>query len=157
MISGYAKRFAAAVNLPAIAKSHYPVPSTHIIDINQPYGQRLGFRRNWAAGTKRTNTLYNPALVKSSGGGRLSHGFKTNVIADTVSDMPLLKIVQAYFDDIGIEMELRTMDPAAWIKYVEIEQQHDQLVYRPYGPLGRLMPRCARLPVFIRLFRQFLQ
>ena len=33
-------------------------------------------------------------------------------------------------------MEIRVMKTADWIQYVEIERKHDQLIYRPYGPLG---------------------
>ena len=32
------------------------------------------------------------------------------------------------------------MEPADWVNFVEIEQKHDQLMYRPYGPLGHNKP-----------------
>ena len=64
------------------------------------------------------------------------HGFKTNVVATADADLALLKIVLAYWADIGIETEVRVMGVPDWIKYVEIEKKHDQLVYRPYGPFG---------------------
>ena len=64
-------------------------------------------------------------------------GFETNVIADTDGDMELLGIVQSYFADIGIKMKIRKMDPASYTDYVENQSKHDQLVYRPYGPLGQ--------------------
>ena len=51
--------------------------------------------------------------------------------------MVLLKIVKSYFADIGVDMEIRPMDPALYTDYVENHHKHDQLVYRPYGPLGQ--------------------
>ena len=70
------------------------------------------------------------------------------MIADTDGDMELLKIVQSYFADIGIKMKIRTMDPASYTDYVENNHKHDQLVYRPYGPLGQTY---APLRVITRL------
>jgi len=32
------------------------------------------------------------------------------------------------------------MEPADWVNFVEIEQKHDALMYRPYGPLGHNKP-----------------
>ena len=80
---------------------------------------------------------YNPARAKQLlAEAGYPHGFKTNVVAASDGDMELLKIVQGYFADIGIDMEIRVLDVAEWVHYVEIEKRHDQLIYRPYGPLG---------------------
>jgi ABC-type transport system substrate-binding protein len=80
---------------------------------------------------------FNPARAKQLlAEAGYPNGFKTNVIADTDGDMELLQIVKGYFADIGIDMEVRVMKTADWINYVEIEKKHDQLIYRPYGPLG---------------------
>jgi peptide/nickel transport system substrate-binding protein len=133
------KALQLAVDLPAIAKSHYggsvdSYPST----LTNRMVKGWGFPYEIWPQELKDEYAYNPPLAKKLlAEAGYPYGFKTNVIADTVSDMPLLKIVQGYFADIGIEMEIRTMDPAAWIKYVEIEHKHDQLVYRPYGPLGQ--------------------
>jgi len=40
------------------------------------------------------------------------------------------------------------MDPASYTEYVENQHKHDQLVYRPYGPLGQTY---APLRVITRL------
>jgi ABC-type transport system substrate-binding protein len=80
---------------------------------------------------------YNPMAAKQLlAEAGYSDGFKTNVLATTDADIGLLKIVQSYFTDIGIDMEIRTMKTSDWLQYVEIEKKHDQLIYRPYGPLG---------------------
>ena len=133
------KALQMAIDLPAIAKTHYdgtaePYPST----LTNRNVQGWGFPYEQWPQDLKDEYVYNPAgakkLLAEAG---YPHGFKTNVIADTVSDMELLKIVKSYFADIGVEMEIRTMTPDAWIQYVEIEHKHDQLVYRPYGPLGQ--------------------
>jgi len=75
------------------------------------------------------------------------HGFKTNVVAASDGDMELLKIVQGLLADIGIDMEIRVLDVAEWVHYVEIEKRHDQLIYRPYGRSVIPTRRCGRSPV----------
>jgi ABC-type transport system substrate-binding protein len=53
------------------------------------------------------------------------NGFKTNIVADAAGDMDLLKIVQSYFAQVGIEMEIRIMDSAtasAFIHAWKIDQ-----------------------------------
>jgi ABC-type transport system substrate-binding protein len=80
---------------------------------------------------------YNPAGAKKLlADAGYPHGFKTNVIADTSADLKLLKIVQTYVAAIGIEMEVRLMDPTDWVKFVSIGQKYDQLSYRQHGTLG---------------------
>jgi len=48
----------------------------------------------------------------------------------------LLDIVRQYFKDVGIDMEIRTMESTDWIKYVLTERKHDQLAQRTVSPLG---------------------
>ncbi len=79
---------------------------------------------------------YNPlAAKKLLADAGYPNGFKTNVVADTESDLKLLQIVKSYFADIGIDMEVRTMGPNEWLTFIA-KKLHDQLIYRPYGPLG---------------------
>jgi peptide/nickel transport system substrate-binding protein len=128
-----------AIDLPAIAKKHYngsvePYPSTLTAT---KYMKGWGFPyEDWPQELK-DEYAYNPARAKQllTEAG-YPNGFKTNVIADTDGDMELLQIVKSYFADIGIDMEVRVMKTPDWVNYVEIEKKHDQLIYRPYGPLG---------------------
>ena len=129
-----------AIDLPTIAGSHYrgsvdPTPSTltatkFMKGWGYPY-------EDWPQALK-DEYAYNPSgakkLLAEAG---YPHGFETNVIADSDGDMELLKIVQDYFADIGIKMKIRTMDPGTYTDYVETNHKHDQIVYRPYGPLGQ--------------------
>jgi peptide/nickel transport system substrate-binding protein len=129
-----------AIDLPAIAKSHYdgsvdPYPSTLTAT---KFMKGWGFPyEEWPKALK-DEYAYNPIaarhLLADAG---YPNGFETNVVADTDGDLDLLKIVQSYFADIGINMKIRTMDPGAYTDYVENQHKHDQLVYRPYGPIGQ--------------------
>ena len=140
-----------AIDLPSIAKSHYedsidPYPSTLTAT---KFMKGWGFPyQEWPQELKN-EYAYNPALArKLLADAGYPGGFETNVIADTDGDMELLHIVQAYFADIGIKMKIRKMDPASYTDYVENQRKHDQLVYRPYGPLGQTY---APLRVITRL------
>jgi ABC-type transport system substrate-binding protein len=140
-----------AIDLPAIAKSHYsgaidPSPSTLTAT---KYMKGWGFPYEEWPQALRDQYAYDPAAArKLLADAGYPNGFKTNVIADTDGDMVLLKIVKSYFADIGVDMEIRPMDPASYTDYVENHHQHDQLVYRPYGPLGQTY---APLRVITRL------
>jgi peptide/nickel transport system substrate-binding protein len=129
-----------AIDLPAIAKSHYggfidPYPSTLTAT---KYMKGWGFPYEEWPQELKDQYAYNPVAAKKLlAEAGYPHGFETNVIADTDGDLELLNIVKAYFADIGINMEIRTMDPASYTDYVENGHKHDQMVYRPYGPLGQ--------------------
>jgi peptide/nickel transport system substrate-binding protein len=132
------KALQMSIDLPKIAKLHYgdtvePYPSTLT---PRKYMKGWGFPyEEWPQDLK-DEYAYNPASAKMLlAEAGYPHGFKTNVLADTESDMKLLLMVKSYFDDIGVDMEIRTMDSNAWLAFVE-RGQHDQLIYRPYGPLG---------------------
>jgi len=134
------KAMQMAIDLPTIAKSYYggsvdPYPSTLTAT---KFMKGWGFPyEEWPQELKDEYT-YNPTTAKGLlADAGYPHGFETNVLADTDGDMDLLQIVKSYFNDIGIDMKIRTMEPAAWTEYMENGHKHDQLVYRPYGPLGQ--------------------
>ena len=140
-----------AIDLPAIARSHYEgeidsYPST--LTATQ-FMKGWGFPyEDWPQELK-DEYAYNPAAAKKLlADAGYPEGFETNVIADTDGDRELLKLVRTYFADIGVKMKIRTMDPASYTEYVENHHKHDQLVYRPYGPLGQTY---APLRVITRL------
>ncbi len=133
------KALQMAIDLPAIAESYYggsaePYPDTltnrDVKGWGFPYEQ-------WPQDLK-DEYAYNPlAAKKFLADAGYPNGFKTNVIADVDGDMELLQIIKSYFADIGVDMEVRPMQTAAWATFVAIEHKHDQLIYRPYGPLGQ--------------------
>jgi ABC-type transport system substrate-binding protein len=129
-----------AIDLPAIARSFYhgaalPCPTT--LASMDMKGWGFGFPyAEWPQDLK-DEYAYNPTQAKKLlADAGYPNGFKTNVIASTEGDMDLLQIVKSYFAQVGIDMEIRPMETNAWRDFVSINHKHDQLVYRPYGPLG---------------------
>jgi peptide/nickel transport system substrate-binding protein len=136
------KAMQMAVDLPTIAKSYYggavePYPSTLTNREMKGWGYPY---EEWPQELK-DEYAYNPAaatmLLAQAG---FPKGFKTHIVAASDGDLNLLNVVKSYFADIGIDMEIQVMEPADWVNFVEIEQKHDALMYRPYGPLGHNKP-----------------
>ena len=131
------KAMQLAIDLQAIARDYYrgtvePYPST----ITSRDMKGWGFPYDIWPQELKDEYAYNPALAKyllAEAG--YPNGFKTNVVADTSWDKNLLPVVQSYFADIGIEMEIRPMEHNAMLTYVETDRKHE-LVWREYGPLG---------------------
>jgi ABC-type transport system substrate-binding protein len=133
------KALQMAIDLPNIAKSYYgggaePYPST----LTNRDVKGWGFPyEEWPQDLK-DDYIYNPAMAKELlAEAGYPNGFKTNIVADIDGDIDLLQIVKSYFADIGVHMEIRLMGTAAWATFVAIDRKHDQLIYRPYGPLGQ--------------------
>jgi ABC-type transport system substrate-binding protein len=130
-----------ALNLPAIAKSFYQGTA-------QPYPQSLtssaqvGWAwpyQDWPADLQ-AQYAFNPtaakALLTQAG---FPTGFSTDVVADNTGNMDLLLIVQSNFADIGVTLDIRSMDPAAWTSFVVVNKKQDALVYRSgAGTLGNI-------------------
>jgi len=55
------------------------------------------------------------------------NGFKTDCIASTGDDLNLLQVLKAQLLDIGVDMEIQTMDPIAW-QAVAYGRQADQMI-----------------------------
>jgi peptide/nickel transport system substrate-binding protein len=127
-----------SIDLQSIAKSYYhglvaPYPAM----ITSRSMTSWGFSyEEWPQDLK-DEFAYDPqAARKLLADAGYPDGFKTNVIANTAADMKLLPIITAYLADIGIDAEVRAMDPGDWINFVEVNHKNDQMVYRPYGPFG---------------------
>ncbi len=132
------KAMQMAIDLPTIAKTYYkgtvePYPSTltsnHMKGWGFPYSE-------WPQELK-DEYAYNPILArKLLADAGYPDGFKTNLVADTAGDLNLFQIIKSYFAQVGIDMEIRPMDTAAWVDYVMTDRKHDQLVHLPAGHLG---------------------
>ena len=75
-------------------------------------------------------------------------GFKTNIVADIAADLELLQVVKSYFAAVGIDMEIRPMESAAWVAFTQTEKKHDQLAYRSGGSLSRSHEPLRQLTMF---------
>jgi peptide/nickel transport system substrate-binding protein len=131
------KAMQLAIDLQTIARDYYhgtvaPYPS--VITSRDMKGWGYPYEI-WPQELKDEYT-YNPSLAKKLlADAGYPHGFRTNVVADTSWDMKLLPIVQSYFADIGIDMEIRPMEHNAMLTFVETDRKHE-LVWREYGPVG---------------------
>jgi peptide/nickel transport system substrate-binding protein len=80
---------------------------------------------------------YNPVaareLLRAAG---YPDGFKTNIVVESTVDKNLLALVQVYFKAVGIDMEIRPMETAAFVNHVMNAHNHDQLVQRSASSLG---------------------
>jgi len=134
------KAMQMAIDLPTIARTHYgdtclPYPSTATSNYQKGWGFPY---EEWPQDLK-DEYAYNPTVAKQLlADAGYPNGFKTNIVADETGDMDLLQIVKSFFADVGIDMEIRTMDHAATADYVN-SHKHDQLAQRgSTGKIGRL-------------------
>ena len=141
------KALQMAIDLPAIAKSYYrgtvePYPDT----MTGRYVKGWGFPyEEWPQNLK-DEYAYNPtASKKLLAEAGYPNGFKTNIVADAGGDIDLLQVVKTYFAQIGVDMEIQTMETAAWVTFVILGHKHDQLVHYPIGLLGHSSPPIHQL------------
>jgi ABC-type transport system substrate-binding protein len=144
------KAMQMSLDLPHIAKSYYqgtvePYPAT----LTSRYINWWGFPyEEWPQDLKDEYT-YNPIDAKKllSEAG-YPDGFMTNIIVDAESDINLLLIVKSYFAEVGIDMQMRTMNSADWDDFIMAKHMHSQLAHRPAGPLGKCSSPTLNLSVF---------
>jgi ABC-type transport system substrate-binding protein len=124
-----------AVDLPAIAKTYYggnadPNPSS----LTSKYMTGWGWPyEEWPQELKK-EYAYNPVAAKKLlADAGYPDGFKTNIVADKAGDLGLLQVVKSYFAEIGIDMEIRPVEPATWMSFVKSGHNHDQLAQRTGG------------------------
>jgi len=136
------KAMQMAIDLPGIAKGYYrgtidPFPSTLSSKSVNVWGYGWDFSyEKWPQDLK-DEYAYNPTkarqLLTDAG---YPDGFKTNIVINSGTDLDLLKIVQTYFEDVGIKMEIRPLTT---------NQKHDQLAYSS-GTLGLDVEPFRELP-----------
>jgi peptide/nickel transport system substrate-binding protein len=136
------KAMQMAIDLPAIAKSHYggtvaPYPSSLSSKVMKVWGKGWDFPyEDWPQDLKDEYT-YNPKAAKQLlAEAGYPDGFKTNVVTSAAADLKLLGLIQAYFAGVGIDMEIRLTNSG---------NKHDQLAY-PGGSLGLDVEPFRQLP-----------
>jgi len=140
-----------AIDLPTIAKTYYydtcpPYPTS----MTTRYMTGWGFPYEQWPQDLKDQYAYNPtqakALLASAG---YPNGFKTNIAADTASDLDLLQIIKSYWAAVGIDMEIRTMDSVSLIAFVQNQKKYDQLGYRVNGSMGSSSEPIKELALFV--------
>jgi peptide/nickel transport system substrate-binding protein len=122
-----------AINLPEIAQTYYqgncsPYPST----ISSMYltGWGLGLYPTWPQELKDTydfNQTGAKALLAAAGAANLHTDCVS--ISTQLWDSNLLQIVQGELAQIGVTMDIRQMDVAAWTSFVRQTHSEDALSY----------------------------
>jgi peptide/nickel transport system substrate-binding protein len=139
-----------AIDLPTIASTYYgglvsPEPST----LTSDYLKGWGFPYDQWPQDLKDQYAYNPTAAKQLlADAGYPKGFNTDVVADNSGDMGLLQIVKSYFAAVGINMDIRAMDPASWATFVQTSHKYDQLAFRSIGLLGRSFEPGTQLTLF---------
>jgi ABC-type transport system substrate-binding protein len=131
------KAMQMAIDLPTICKTHYlgtcrPYPSS----TTSFYMKGWGFPYEEWPQELKDEYAYNPPMAKKLlADAGYPDGFKTNILANASGDLAVLRTVQSYFAQVGIDMEIRTMEAADYSAFINAHK-HDQLVYN--GRIGKL-------------------
>jgi peptide/nickel transport system substrate-binding protein len=132
------KAFQMAVNLPLIASSYYggyadPTPlsltSKYLVGWGYPYDQ-------WPQSLKDEYAFNQTAAKQLLIAAGLTLPYKTDIVVDQTVDQDLLLLLQAEYADVGINMEIRSMDSPSFSAFVNSGHKNDALAQRPSGALG---------------------
>jgi len=94
---------------------------------------------------------YNPTMAKTFWRKlAIPKGLRQTLWTDAVKDLDLLKIVQSYFNQVNIDMEINVMDAASFAAFIQKGRKHDQLVHHPPGPLVIRLRHSLNLPGFLK-------
>lgn len=118
-----------AVNLPQIAQSHYggTVDPTPCLIFSPAFKGYIYPYSDWSQELKDEYS-YNPTKAKEllSEAG-YPNGFNTDIVASAIDDIELLQIFKSEFQDIGVNMTIKTMDPGTEMN-VAIARKEDQMI-----------------------------
>jgi peptide/nickel transport system substrate-binding protein len=126
-----------AVNLKEIATNYYggtvdptPVGLVHpvIKDYYTPFDQ-------WPKDVQAGYTYNHEGAKKLLAEAGFPNGFKTNLVVPTNQDLDLMQIIKSYFLAIGVDMEIRVMDPTSFTSFT-FAWKHDQISARTPGATG---------------------
>jgi peptide/nickel transport system substrate-binding protein len=140
------KALEMAIDRPTIAKTYFggTVDGKPCGPTNPVFKGYMTPFDEWPQALKDDYT-YNPTKAKQLlAEAGYPTGFKTNIVASSASDLDLLQIIKSEFLDIGVDMDIRTMEPGAAGAYAAA-MKHDQMYYGIYT--GVTWPLNA-IPVF---------
>jgi peptide/nickel transport system substrate-binding protein len=119
-----------AIDIPTIAETHYGglVDGVPVGGIPPSYTGWTTPYDQWPADLKEAYA-YNPEKAKQLlADAGFPQGFKTDIVASSGGDLELLQIIKAYFLDIGVNMEIQTMDEFAKMDFLRAGK-HDAMSY----------------------------
>jgi len=139
-----------ALNLPAIASGYYggscsadpsSITSNSMTGWGLPYDQ-------WPQELKDQYAFNKQEAKQLLADAGHPNGFTTTLIADITADSDLMQVVQSYFADVGITMNIQTMDDATFTSYVKTLHKNNALVARPASYLGKTNAPLSMLSSF---------
>jgi peptide/nickel transport system substrate-binding protein len=79
--------------------------------------------------TLKDEYTYDPAATKKLlADAGYPDGFKTNAVTSSGGDLQALQVFKAYLLDVGVDMEIKTVDPSIFFSFINAGK-HDQMVY----------------------------
>jgi len=117
-----------SLDLNAIAKTHYNglTDGTPAGIAPQNLKQYSFQYADWSQQLKDEYS-YNPTKAKELlAEAGYPNGFKTNTIASGMFDAELLQIIKSYFNEIGVDMEIKMLDVSTYFPYAT-KLKHDQM------------------------------
>jgi ABC-type transport system substrate-binding protein len=137
-----------SIDLPTIDNTYYrntcpPYPSTLTSQYLKGYGWQFD---QWPQELK-DQYAYNPVAAKKLlADAGYPNGFKTDIVADSSSDLDLLQIVKSYFAAVNIDMSITSMDTVSWQSLVQINHKQTQMSYANGGGfVGEAQPPINQL------------
>jgi peptide/nickel transport system substrate-binding protein len=128
-----------AIDLKTIAANYYAGqasadPSTLT---SNDMGMGWGYPYSGWAQSLKDSYAYDPVAAKKLlADAGYPNGFKTDIVFDSSGDSGLIQIVQSYFAAVGITMDIKPLDAASWITYVQVGHNQDQLSMKNSGYVG---------------------
>jgi peptide/nickel transport system substrate-binding protein len=144
-----------AIDLSAIIKDYYggfadPHPQT--LTSSQMKG--WGFPYEEWSNELKSEYAYNPGAAKKLlAEAGYPNGFKTNIISPANKPPGMLKIIQSWFAEVGINMEIQTMDQVTFTNR-HTNREYDQMVDNINGgTLGMMNEPLYHLQRFQKGFK----
>ena len=135
------KALQMAVNLPELATNYYggtveAIPNGKVSQFLKGYSYPY---KEWSQELKDEYS-YNPTKAKSLlAEAGYPNGFKASCVASSNANLELLQVLKAYLKEIGVEMEISTMDVAAWGNFVRAGKA-ESMMYSAFPLCGEFSP-----------------
>jgi peptide/nickel transport system substrate-binding protein len=138
------KALQMAINRPGLAKDYYGgtvdgIPSGIISPLYKGYAYTYD---QWPQSLK-DEYAFNPSMSKQllTEAG-YPNGFNTDVVVDNAADLNLIQAIKSYFSDIGVQMDIRTMDTPSYTNFTRAGKE-DAMAMPSQGGTAGLPPAMA--------------